>query len=501
MISGATPWFWSYTDDKSLCRSSYRRRRSPSAEDTLMKHFIALTYLIICGALHAGSAIAANHYVRAGAGGTGSGTDWTNAYSALPSTLVRGDTYYIADGTYGPYVFDDALSSINVTRIVKATAANHGADTGWVPTYGDGEALFTGASPVWRFSTGYYDIDGVVGNGKATVSYGIRVMPTTTRCVNEFQSAVMFTGGANITNLALRHIDYGWNNGSSNCTAAVPSLFFTQDASSDYITIENSYFHHSPGYALYIGPYDPNPGGKLENHYTIRNNYFYMLGGGGGTDHHYELFWLMNVDNSDIYNNVFEDLLDSGGQTGWIMFAKANNLSIYNNLFFCTDAACIVGGNGVIATWSLDAYRNDGVKIYGNTFARLRGLFNDFGMRFTHSSLNDLNITVKNNLYCNTRFTWSGATTQTHESCGCGQPCSGTNQQTGLTTANFVNYAGNDFRLASATAAGDSSIGSQFQTDMNGRTRGADGVWDRGAFEFEAGLKQLQPPTNLRVVP
>ena len=44
---------------------------------------------------------AANHYVRAGATGSADGTDWTNAFTDLPATLTRGDTYFVADGTYG----------------------------------------------------------------------------------------------------------------------------------------------------------------------------------------------------------------------------------------------------------------------------------------------------------------------------------------------------------------------------------------------------------------
>jgi hypothetical protein len=44
-------------------------------------------------------ASAANHYVRAGASGNGSGADWTNAYTDLPGSLTRGDTYYVAAGT------------------------------------------------------------------------------------------------------------------------------------------------------------------------------------------------------------------------------------------------------------------------------------------------------------------------------------------------------------------------------------------------------------------
>ena len=107
----------------------------------------------------------------------------------------------------------------------------------------------------------------------------------------------------------------------------------------------------------------------------------------------------MNFDNSDIYNNVIEDVIGASGQTGWIMLAKANNVNIFGNVFFCTDPNCIVGGNGVIATWSADAYRNDGISIYNNTFAKLRGVFNNFGIQFTHNSVADTNIVVRNNLY------------------------------------------------------------------------------------------------------
>jgi hypothetical protein len=67
----------------------------------------------------------------------------------------------------------------------------------------------------------------------------------------------------------------------------------------------------------------------------------------------------------------------------------------------------------------------------------------------------------------------------------------------------FVNFAGGDFRLASATAAGDSSISSQFNgdlTDMNGLARGTDGLWDRGAFEFSSSQSQLQPPSGLQAI-
>jgi hypothetical protein len=441
---------------------------------------------------------AATRYVRAGATGAGTGTDWTNAYPSLPSTLVRGDTYYVAGGTYGSYAFDDPVSGSSTISILKATSADHGTSTGWQTAYGDREAVFSASSgAIWTFNTGYYNINGVVGRGKAPGTYGFRVYSPQSRCSGS--DMVLFREGATITNVAWRHIDFDWNNGTASCSTNVVAHFFTQGASSDYITIEDSYFHHSSGFVFYIGPYDPNPGGKVQNHYTIRNNYFYMNGGGGGESAHWETMWLMNFDNSVISNNVMQDTIGSSGQTGWVMLAKSDNTTIDGNLFYCADARCIVGGNGVIATWSLDAYQNNSIHIYNNTFVNLKGVFTP-RIYFVHNSASDTDIQVKNNLYYNAKFEWAGVNVQSHESCGGGQACRGTNQQTGITTSLFVNFAAGDFRLAFATAAGDSSIGVQFADDMNGATRGLDGIWDRGAFESASSQSQIQPPSNLRVV-
>jgi hypothetical protein len=56
--------------------------------------------------------------------------------------LTRGDTYYIADGSYVTYIFDDVASGSLVITIKKATVADHGTETGWLDTYGDGQAVF-----------------------------------------------------------------------------------------------------------------------------------------------------------------------------------------------------------------------------------------------------------------------------------------------------------------------------------------------------------------------
>src|SRR5687768_17254029 len=65
-----------------------------------------VTFVALC-LFAASAALAADRYVRQGATGSGNGSDWTNAYTSLPASLVRGDTYYVADGTYAGYTFDD----------------------------------------------------------------------------------------------------------------------------------------------------------------------------------------------------------------------------------------------------------------------------------------------------------------------------------------------------------------------------------------------------------
>lgn len=123
------------------------------------------------------TAFAANKYVRDGATGANNGSDWTNAYTSLPAILVRGDTYYIADGSYPSYTVDDAVSGTLYITIRKATNSDHGTDIGWNVLYGDGQAIFNyGAQgSAITISTSYVDFDGVVGGGSDQSTYGFKL--------------------------------------------------------------------------------------------------------------------------------------------------------------------------------------------------------------------------------------------------------------------------------------------------------------------------------------
>ncbi|MGH9403380.1 MAG: hypothetical protein ACRD2P_14870, partial [Terriglobia bacterium] len=54
------------------------------------------------------TAFGACHVVTPNGSGSQTGADWNNSLANLPSTLTRGDVYYLADGNYGSYTFNTA---------------------------------------------------------------------------------------------------------------------------------------------------------------------------------------------------------------------------------------------------------------------------------------------------------------------------------------------------------------------------------------------------------
>ena len=114
--------------------------------------------------------------VRAGATGSGNGSDWNNAYPSLPGNLQRGATYYIADGSYGTYTFNDPTSGSTPITIKKATLSDHGPAAGWQSGFGDGQAVF---NSTLNFTTRYWVFDGSVRNESDWFdggSYGFKVL-------------------------------------------------------------------------------------------------------------------------------------------------------------------------------------------------------------------------------------------------------------------------------------------------------------------------------------
>ncbi len=105
-------------------------------------------------------------YIRPGRRGNGSA--WNNALGDIPTTLSRGATYFLADGTYNTAgrTFSAGIGTARIT-IKKATASDHGAATGWSSTYGDGYAVFSNSIVI---TADHFTLEG--GDGRNLVVQG-----------------------------------------------------------------------------------------------------------------------------------------------------------------------------------------------------------------------------------------------------------------------------------------------------------------------------------------
>lgn len=122
-------------------------------------------------------------YCRAAAGGLNNGSNWTDAYTNAQTAInamARGDTLYIADGSYAPISLNKAGTTL--TMIKKAIPADHGPGAGWSDSFGTGQAVIANPGSSFAaldFSSPGWLVDGQSGGGpgnwKGTgVPYGFK---------------------------------------------------------------------------------------------------------------------------------------------------------------------------------------------------------------------------------------------------------------------------------------------------------------------------------------
>jgi hypothetical protein len=432
-------------------------------------------------------ALAANHYVRAGATGAANGNDWTNAYTSLPSSLIRGDTYYIADGSYAGRTFSTATSGTTLITIKKATVADHGTDTGWNSTYGDGQVQFTSGL---QFTTNNWLLDGQTGGGAENnwnQNFGIKITETNDANAVIKIGIIGSPGAAN--NITIRHVEMqGKGSVSSNGGS------YSNDGLAVYgaIGVTLSYFWmHGIG----RGPLFISAQNVLIEHGWVQS-YF------GSPSAHSEIasIWSFagKVGDMTFRYNLFTDIQSTGG----IMWDNSANtsakLSIYGNVFYKPAGAVWGVANGLIGGWTGgggEEFHN--ASVYNNTFINV-----------DQESLSTLpniasNNTASNNLFynCQSPNFSKFATHDYNHYINSGGTHSETHGTSAASGDPFVNFSSFNFRLKAATSAGQ-TLASPLNLDAFGLTRGADGNWDRGAFEFvSGGAPTLLPaPQNLRVV-
>lgn len=296
-----------------------------------------------------------------GSGSSGNGgTSWSDAYRNLPSTLIRGTTYYIGTGNFGNYDFNDVPNS-NPIIIQKATLSNHGSETGWNTAYAGlaqwGNLTFQNTS----------NID-FLGDA-----------PTRTLIQHAGPSPEAYVVGIfDCSNIKIDYCDInGMNGGIGNlaCTA-----FNMTDNS--YIWIEHCYIHEAADDIIQCYTAD---------HFYIRWNRIYSAYGmacGVGNGHS-DAMELGGLDDSEIIGNLVYGIPNTSclfldNWTG----AYCNNLLIANNIFYNNVS-------GVYFTVYLS--RTTGLKFYNNiVWGSYNGIVtNDCGLAV---EIDNSTLDVRNNI-------------------------------------------------------------------------------------------------------
>lgn len=398
-----------------------------------------LTTAWLCAAVLAWSA---DVYIRDG--GTGNGSAWNNALDDIPATLTRGNTYWIGDGNYNDPEFDDAVSGTTLITIKKATVADHGSEPGWLDSYGDGQAVFAGGM---QFSTNYWLVDGNTPVG----TYGFRVNGDGRNYIVD-----MYTTSTDQIELRGIH-SYGGGQGYGrgfigksgtfhlyNCRAELTADDGMAFVGATYVTIE--YSHVGWRGSSVVGAH--------------ADGIAFMSGGSpNGIIRHTIIDW----DGQEVWFDGVGDAL-------------YGDFQFYGNLFLNTEEAIPVNSNQAIkdhANASLGQFL-----VYNNTFA---------GIYQAQTATGNANSVWRNNIYYDltiqTISFGSGTHSHNYFQTGMTYPAEATAQEGGDP---FADYGNGDFSLSAATDAGY-SLASPYNADRVGNTRGSDGTWDRGAYEFDEG--------------
>ena len=470
---------------------------------------------LIGGSVEEGSETGTAYYVDADNGG-GDGSDWANAYDQLPSSLERGATYYIADGTYPSYNFDDPENGDLYIKIKKATSYDHGTDSGWNSDYGDGKAVFNGGL---TFSSSYWVFDGQKGGGPGSWKRGfgfevVRDVPN--NCGN---NGNLITFGDNVGYINIMHSDiYGYFDNDQYPGLGYPDVknLFPMTGlkghNIHHITFSNNWLHNTMGASFHLINWE---------NVNINNN---LISDGRNTNtdpygvchdfHNAGFSFLGTNDDFTVSNNIFDNIAGTGVLDG-VNQGESSNWKIFGNLFSrsATPINFYYSGNDLQIMNNMEFYNNvivgipdgysiGGIKIEnGNNNKAYNNIWydniaNSFAINLGLNGLHDNNYFSRNrrvdprNEWCDQDYCVYDKDADANEAndvVGQGNP--------------FVDYAISaemyeesdtdpvqaDFHLAQGSAAIDAGkiLASEFEVDPDGNIRGENGAWDIGVYESE----------------
>ncbi|MGZ3768302.1 MAG: hypothetical protein ACXVCP_02145 [Bdellovibrio sp.] len=426
---------------------------------------------------------AANHFVRESANGSANGTDWFNAYKSLPTTLIRGDTYYIAGGSYPSNSFDTPTSGSALIIIKKATESDHGIETGWQSSYGTGQAAFTG---MLEFTSSYWLFDGQTGGGAANnwnQNLGFKITET-----GDSNAIIRIGYNVPVNDITIRHVEF-----QGKGSVSTQGGGYSNDAMAIYqaknITLSYYWMHGIGRCPFFTG------GQNVLAEQGWVQSYFQS------SDVHSEVASIWQISSGTLGDHIFRNnLITDIEGTGGLMWDNSSNpaahMYVYGNVFYKPSGATWMTENGLIGGWTASSSSFINVSVYNNTFINV-----DQESLSTFPQVYSGNVAYNNIFYNSQAPDFSLFATHDYNyfinSGGTASEPLGTSVASGDP---FYNYVGYDFRLNADTPAGI-SLSSPYNIDPLGTARGVTGVFDRGAFQFQGNGSTtiLLAPINLRI--
>jgi hypothetical protein len=470
---------------------------------------------------------AGNCYVLQAAATGGDGSTWTRACAGFAgacdptSATARGVTFWVGVGSYGSVTFSAPESGTLVTTIKAATAGRHGPATDWNAACA-GQAVFAEST----IASGYWAFEGQSRGADWTSGYNLKLWNKTDG--SSTGAALAIQG---VSNVSLDNIEVEGTNGGYTGSGDDVGIWTYPVVNQLYIG--HSYIH-DVGVDL-IESNECNGAGTNGDGHTFEYDYFSRNHTGDPSQHAQALAECAS--DLIVRYSMFHNIVSSGVITiptpgGAVL----SNWYIYGNTWFWDASLPSTQGVGDGLVGFFGETFHGVVQIYGNTIANINGpgcaaegaACNSPALFLCGSSCayagcaagdcGDPTVTLYNNLWWNPNAggnllvdssgaEWTPTADYGEGYCPAGGCTYGGSFSTGgpndvTATGNpFVKFDGTtsvgvSFELVADTAPGRTlSAASSTPTscaagatcenvDPLGVSRGADGVWDRGAFQI-----------------
>ena len=409
---------------------------------------------------------AGNWYVRKSAAGSNNGRDWNNAWNEIDqinfTAVACGDTVWLAGGTYTTALTISKTcmsgSPLKIYRVLSTDPVPVAA-AGWNSAF-DTKVILNNV-PISINASAYNIISG-------RVAYGIQVARSTGG------TAVSSPGSGTADHITVAYVElYGPPCvDTHNCTGSAAyglNLNFPG-------IIQNSTFDH-----VYIHRWCE----AIRMWNAINNTVQYSQIDDvqpDGIDHEDTLYTAPPNDGITLRYNTISNVPNDGIfiETG---SGTTNNFKLYGNVFYAS--------HNSLLTFKSGTFNN--VYIVNNTFTSPDGPCNS-NCAFISSGNGPArmnNCIVENNVFYNV----------TNNMGGCQMDHNGYNFSTlngfrwpfreggafnTVSSASFAKFSSNNLHLVFGSVLRDKGVALavEFNIDMDGNKRGADGRWDVGAFEF-----------------